>query len=224
MIVAIDGPAGAGKSTVAREVARRLGAAYLDTGAMYRALTLLALRARRRARPTARPSPRSRARHPVEIVPTGDGDRVRVDGEDVTAEIRTPEVAAQVSEVSAHPGVREQMVAAQRALMSRGDWVSDGRDVGQHRAARRRRQGLPHREPGGARAPPVRRARRRRRRARRGPGAGGRPPPRRAGHHRGRRARCAWPHGAVVIDSSDLDAGDVADRVMSLVAALAAGG
>jgi cytidylate kinase len=129
VIVAIDGPAGAGKSTVAREVARRVGAAYLDTGAMYRALTWLAQQ---------RGVPRSDAEalaalaraHPVEIEPTEDGDRVRVAGRDVTAEIRSPEVAAQVSEVSAHAPVREEMVAAQRALMARGDWVSDGRDVG----------------------------------------------------------------------------------------------
>jgi cytidylate kinase len=129
VIVAIDGPAGAGKSTVAREVARRLGAAYLDTGAMYRALTLLAVR-RGVASSDGGALVELAGAHPVEIVPTGDGDRVRVDGEDVTAEIRTPEVAALVSEVAAHPGVREQMVAAQRALMSSGDWVSDGRDVG----------------------------------------------------------------------------------------------
>ena len=129
MIVAIDGPAGAGKSSVALEVARRLGAAYLDTGAMYRALTLLAVRRGLGPSDGAALAALSRD-HPVEIEPTDDGDRVIVDGEDVTAEIRTPEVAALVSEVSAHPEVREQMVAAQRALMSRGDWVSDGRDVG----------------------------------------------------------------------------------------------
>ena len=129
MIVAIDGPAGAGKSTVAREVARRVGAAYLDTGAMYRAVTWLAQQ---------RGVPRSDGEalaalareNPVEIEPTDDGDRVRVAGHDVTEEIRTPEVAAQVSEVSAHASLREEMVAAQRALMASGDWVSDGRDVG----------------------------------------------------------------------------------------------
>src|SRR5690606_32095999 len=68
--------------------------------------------------------------HPIEIEPTDDGDRVRIAGRDVTAQIRDPEVAAQVSEVSAHPGVRAEVVAAQRALLSSGDWVSDGRDVG----------------------------------------------------------------------------------------------
>ena len=64
------------------------------------------------------------------IEPTRDGDRVRVDGQDVTEAIRLPEVSGRVSEVSAHPGVREEMVAAQRALLSSGGWVSDGRDVG----------------------------------------------------------------------------------------------
>ena len=129
MIVAIDGPAGAGKSTVARAVARRLGLAYLDTGAMYRGLTWLALQ--RDVDPSDGPALAALARDvPMTIEPTGDGDRVRVDGQDVTEAIRLPEVSGRVSEVSAHPGVRDEMVAAQRALLSRGGWVSDGRDVG----------------------------------------------------------------------------------------------
>jgi cytidylate kinase len=129
VIVTIDGPAGAGKSTVARAVARRLGVAYLDTGAMYRALTWLA---RERAIPASDAGALAAlARdNPIEIEPTDDGDRVRVAGRDVTAEIRTPEVAAEVSEVSAHPGVRDEVVATQRALLAQGSWVSDGRDVG----------------------------------------------------------------------------------------------
>jgi cytidylate kinase len=129
VIVAIDGPAGAGKSTVARAVARRLGLAYLDTGAMYRGLTWLALQ--RGVDPADGPSLAGLARDvPMAIEPTRDGDRVRVDGQDVTEAIRLPEVSGRVSEVSAHPGVREEMVAAQRALLSSGGWVSDGRDVG----------------------------------------------------------------------------------------------
>jgi cytidylate kinase len=129
VIVAIDGPAGAGKSTVARTVARRLGVAYLDTGAMYRALTWLALQ--RGIDPSDAEGLAALARdEPIGIEPTDDGDRVRIAGRDVTEEIRAPEVAAQVSEVSAHQGVREEMVAAQRALLSTGSWVSDGRDVG----------------------------------------------------------------------------------------------
>jgi cytidylate kinase len=129
VIVAIDGPAGAGKSTVARAVARRLGVAYLDTGAMYRAVTWLALR-------DGVPVSDARALaalardNPIGIEPTDDGDRVRVAGRDVTDEIRMPEVAAAVSEVSAHQGVRDEVVAAQRALLAQGSWVSDGRDVG----------------------------------------------------------------------------------------------
>jgi cytidylate kinase len=129
VIVAIDGPAGAGKSTVARAVARRLGLAYLDTGAMYRGLTWLALQ--RGVDPADGPSLARLARDvPMAIEPTGDGDRVWVDGQDVTEAIRLPEVSRRVSEVSAHPGLREEMVAAQRALLSSGGWVSDGRDVG----------------------------------------------------------------------------------------------
>lgn len=129
MIVAIDGPAGAGKSTVARAVARRLGLAYLDTGAMYRALTWLAQQSEIAPSDADGLAALARA-NPIEIEPTDDGDRVRVAGRDVTSEIRMPEVAADVSEVSAHPGVREAIVAAQRAVLGRGSWVSDGRDVG----------------------------------------------------------------------------------------------
>lgn len=129
MIVAIDGPAGAGKSTVARRVARRLGAAYLDTGAMYRAIAWLA--GQRGIAPADGEALAALARaNPVQIVPTEDGDRVSIAGRDVTAEIRHPQVSAQVSEVSAHPGVRAEVVAAQRALLDSGEWVSDGRDVG----------------------------------------------------------------------------------------------
>ncbi|MGD9696892.1 MAG: (d)CMP kinase [Thermoleophilia bacterium] len=129
MIVAIDGPAGAGKSTVARRVARRLGVPYLDTGAMYRAVAWLALR--RGVDPSDPAAVAALARsHPVRIEPADDGDLVWVDGTDVTAAIRHPDVAAQVSEVASHPDVRAEMVAAQRALLARGSWVSDGRDVG----------------------------------------------------------------------------------------------
>lgn len=129
MIVAIDGPAGAGKSTVARAVARRLGVAYLDTGAMYRAVTWLALRDGMPVSDGEALAALARD-NPIEIEPTDDGDRVRVAGRDVTDEIRMPEVAAAVSEVSAHQGVRDEVVAAQRALLAQGSWVSDGRDVG----------------------------------------------------------------------------------------------
>ncbi len=129
MIVAIDGPAGAGKSTVARVVARRLGVAYLDTGAMYRAITWLARESA--VSPSDGPALAAlAAANPIGIEPTDDGDRVRIAGTDVTDAIRTPDIAADVSEVSAHPGVRAEVVKTQRELLSRGSWVSDGRDVG----------------------------------------------------------------------------------------------
>jgi cytidylate kinase len=129
VIVAIDGPAGAGKSTVARTLARRLGFGYLNTGAMYRALTRLALQ---RGIPPADGAALARlaADEPVELRPEGGGERVLVGGADVTDEIHEPDVTASVSEVSAHRDVRAAVVAAQRALLERGDWVADGRDVG----------------------------------------------------------------------------------------------
>jgi cytidylate kinase len=114
MLVAIDGPAGAGKSTVARAVARVLGATYLDSGAMYRAVALASLRGA--ADPTA-----------IEIELS---DRVLVDGEDVTEAIRSPQVSAQASRISADPAVREALVAKQRELIADGDWVAEGRDIG----------------------------------------------------------------------------------------------
>ena len=124
-IVAIDGPSGSGKSTVARGVAERLGLAVLDTGAMYRALTLLVLE--RGAEPADAAACSTLAREMVLEV----GARTRLDGRDVSDTIRGPEVTATVSTVSAHPGVREVLVARQRAWVSeRGGGVVEGRDIG----------------------------------------------------------------------------------------------
>ncbi len=129
MIVAIDGPAGAGKSTVARAVARSLGIGYLDTGAMYRALTLRALR-------TGTPLDDGpalaalAAAEPVSLQDGPGGMRVMMGGDDVTMAIREADVTGAVSEVAAHPQVRDQMVARQREVMQSGDWVCDGRDIG----------------------------------------------------------------------------------------------
>ncbi|HWH15421.1 MAG TPA: (d)CMP kinase [Miltoncostaeaceae bacterium] len=129
MIIAIDGPAGAGKSTVARTLARRLGVGYLDTGAMYRAVTWLALQ--RGVDPGDGDALAGLARtHPVVLAPAEDGLRVAVDGRDVTEAIREQAVTDAVSQVSAHPGVRAAVTAAQRAMLAEGGWVSDGRDVG----------------------------------------------------------------------------------------------
>jgi cytidylate kinase len=129
VIVAIDGPAGAGKSTVARSLARRLGAGYLNTGLMYRALTWLALE--RGVPPSdAGALARMAEETPVRLEPAPGGERVLVGDRDVTAHVRDPEVTRAVSEVSAHGPVRAAVVAAQREMLGRGDWVADGRDVG----------------------------------------------------------------------------------------------
>lgn len=118
MLVALDGPAGAGKSTVARAVADALGFTYLDTGAMYRCVGL---------RAEAQPD------RPVDAAALDirfDGDRVLLDGEDVSAVIRTPEAAQAASRVATDPAVREALVAKQRELIAGADWVAEGRDIG----------------------------------------------------------------------------------------------
>ena len=126
MVIAIDGPAGAGKSTVARELARELGFTYLDSGAMYRCVALLSL-----AAPGREPAELARAAA-IDVVPSPSGGppRVRLDGRDVTEEIRTPEVSEAASLVAADPGVREALVAKQRELIASGGWVAEGRDIG----------------------------------------------------------------------------------------------
>lgn len=119
MIIAIDGPAGAGKSTVARAVAGALDATYLDSGAMYRAVALITL---------------ERGDHPqliAELAEIGLGKEVTIDGRDVTGLIRTPEVSKMASRVAAEPEVRDALVEQQRRIMSDGgDWVAEGRDIG----------------------------------------------------------------------------------------------
>lgn len=128
MIVAIDGPSGSGKSSVAREVARRCGLTYLDTGAMYRSVAYLCLE--RGVDPSDADAVAAVARDArIEFVGEG-GRRVLADGEDVTAQIRTPEVERAVSPVSANPAVRESMVARQRLAGRGGDVVAEGRDIG----------------------------------------------------------------------------------------------
>ena len=125
MVIAIDGPAGAGKSTVARGVADALGFTYLDSGAMYRSVALATLRAG--VDPDDAAAVAELAGR-LELRP--DGDRVRLDGEDVTEAIRTPDVSAAASRVSVHSGVREAMVERQRALIESGRYVAEGRDIG----------------------------------------------------------------------------------------------
>ena len=124
-VIAIDGPAGSGKSTVARAVADRLGLAYLDTGAMYRSVTFAALR--RSLDPTDHEQVAKLA-HELDIVVA---DRVLVDGEDATAEIRGPEVTSAVSAVAANPDVRAELVGRQRRWAADHDGgVIEGRDIG----------------------------------------------------------------------------------------------
>jgi cytidylate kinase len=127
-IIAIDGPAGSGKSTTARIVAARLGYRYLDTGAMYRALTCFALKN------NVAPSDAARLQAlaetlTIEFETHEDVNRVTINGEDVTEEIRSPEVTRHVSEVSAHKGVREALVAKQKEIGRHGSVVIEGRDT-----------------------------------------------------------------------------------------------
>jgi CMP/dCMP kinase len=122
MVVAIDGPAGAGKSTVARALAERLGFTYLDSGAMYRCVALLSLRASDQDAAALAAA--------AEIELGGPDGRVMLNGEDVTEAIRAAEVSERASIVAAEPLVREALVAKQRALLARGDWVAEGRDIG----------------------------------------------------------------------------------------------
>jgi cytidylate kinase len=124
MVIAIDGPAGAGKSTVARELARELGFTYLDSGAMYRCVGLLSL-----AAPGSEPAALARAAK-IELVASEERPRVLLDGRDVTEAIRAPEVSEAASLVAADPGVREALVAKQRELIATGGWVAEGRDIG----------------------------------------------------------------------------------------------
>ncbi len=125
MIITIDGPAGAGKSTVARMLARRMGFQFLDTGAMYRAVTWAALVADLDVFDHSAMA-KLACRIRIEF---GD-DRVFVDGEDVSQEIRNSDVTAAVSEIADNPQVREHLVMLQREIASTGDFVCEGRDQG----------------------------------------------------------------------------------------------
>jgi CMP/dCMP kinase len=120
MVVAIDGPAGSGKSAVARALAGRLGFRYLDSGAMYRCVALLAS-----ASPDRDPAALARE---ARIEPLA--DRVILDGRDVSEEIRAPEISEMASRVAADPGVRAELRSKQRALLAAGNWVAEGRDIG----------------------------------------------------------------------------------------------
>jgi cytidylate kinase len=131
LTIALDGPAGAGKSTVAKIVANRLGYLYVDTGAMYRALALKALRLGIAPTDEARLTAMA-AETDLRLERGEAGNRVFLDGEEVTELIRSPEVTAVVSQVSAAMGLRHHMVEAQRAMARAGGVVMDGRDIGSY--------------------------------------------------------------------------------------------
>ena len=130
MIVAIDGPAGSGKSTIAKEIARQLGFNKLDTGAMYRAVTFAALD---RGIDLDDEAAIDALAEQIEIRftnGTGEDTRLTIDGKDASAAIRTPQVDANVSKVSAYPGVRAAMLIHQRRAAEDRDIVAEGRDIG----------------------------------------------------------------------------------------------
>lgn len=133
ILVAIDGPAGAGKSTVASKLAQRLGLPYIDTGAMYRAVALLALREGLRAPLDEVASARVPAlmdEHRIDVRVDTEGTKILVDGSDVSTEIRTAECSLMASAVSAIPAVRQALVPLQRELAARNGGVMEGRDIG----------------------------------------------------------------------------------------------
>jgi cytidylate kinase len=125
MVIAIDGPAGAGKSSVARAVAAELGITYLDSGAMYRCVALAALERRLDLDDGEGLAELARGLA-IEL----EGRRVLLDGVDVSDAIRAPGVTAAASRVSVHAGVREAMVSRQQALIAAADYVAEGRDIG----------------------------------------------------------------------------------------------
>ncbi len=129
LVIAVDGPVGAGKSSAARALARRLGYLYVDTGAMYRAVAWRALREGISLSDGPRLAALAR-RLPIRFVARGRALRVLVGREDVTRAIRTPRGAEASSRVSIHRGVRRALVARQRALGARGGVVMEGRDIG----------------------------------------------------------------------------------------------
>jgi len=129
--IAIDGPAGAGKSTIAKIVAEKLGYTYIDTGAMYRAVTYKALKQNIEL-DDAKELEQMVLNTSIVLKPSEKGQLVFVDGEDVSEVIRTNEVTANVSQVSAHPNIRQILVGKQQELAAAGGIVMDGRDIGTH--------------------------------------------------------------------------------------------
>jgi len=128
-VIAIDGPAGAGKSTIAARIARKLGYVNIESGAMYRALALKAIESDIDFEDEARLVQLAEASH-IDLEPTIDGNRVLLDAQNVSGRIRERDVTEAASKVSVHPKVREWMVARQREMGTRGGIVMEGRDIG----------------------------------------------------------------------------------------------
>ena len=129
LIIAIDGPAGAGKSTVARALAQRFGLLNLESGAMYRAFALKALQHGIATSDATALAALARATQ-VAMEPGEAGHRVLLDGVDVTTQLRTPQVTAAASQVSVHPAIRRWLVGLQQTLGAQGNVVMEGRDIG----------------------------------------------------------------------------------------------
>ena len=149
MIVTIDGPAGAGKSTIARALARRLGFRFLDTGAMYRAVAPAAIR-----RDLGWDDPRKLVELAGALRLEVTENSVEIDGQDVTAEIRTSDVTAATHHAANNAGVREHLVGLQRKAAGRDDIVTEGRDQGTVRLSASRMQNLSDCQPRGTGPPP----------------------------------------------------------------------
>ncbi len=128
--IAIDGPAGAGKSTIAKLAAKELGIVYVDTGAMYRAIGLAAIRAGIEANKDLTGIENLLPQINVEIAHSEGGQSVFLNGEDVSVEIRLPEVSVAASDVSKIPAVRAKLLELQRSLAEKNDVIMDGRDIG----------------------------------------------------------------------------------------------
>lgn len=129
--IAIDGPAGAGKSTIAKIVAEALGFTYIDTGAMYRAVTYKAMQQNIHLNDETKLA-EMLASSTIDLKPSSEGQLVFLDGKNVSAEIRSNEVTSSVSQVAAHAKVRELLVAQQQKLAANGGVVMDGRDIATH--------------------------------------------------------------------------------------------
>ena len=127
--IAIDGPAGAGKSSVARILAERLGFLHIDTGALYRVLTLQVMREGIKPTDAGDVAKVLKSAH-IQFIPEADGNRVLLNGEDVTKAIREPEVSENVSLVAQHGQVRDYLLILQREMAAKGGTVMDGRDIG----------------------------------------------------------------------------------------------